>query len=233
MSRDAVFSFLGQVISIGGGAAAISYALFHFLAKSWIQNQLAKDLEIAKSELSLIAARQLKLHEREHIVFPEVWSKLNDAHASLAVVVSSIKEMPDLNRMPENEFAKWLERTDYSDEQKEYLGSEKNKNHAYSRIIEWRLLIEAEEKFKEFDAYLGSNRIFLDPQVKEKLDKILSLFRDVWMSQFLHWEGHRVTEGKSFLLEAHQKYKMEIKPIMIEIELLFQERLFPRKGNQG
>lgn len=233
MSRDAVFNFLGQVISIGGGAAAISYALFHFLAKSWIQNQLAKDLEIAKSEISLIAARQLKLHEREHIVFPEVWSKVNDAYASLGAVVSSVKEMPDLNRMPENEFTKWLERTDFSDDQKEYLGSEKDKNRAYSRIIDWRLLVEAEKKFIEFEAYLASNRIFLDPKVKEKLDKILSLFRDAWMSQRLHWEGYRVTEGRSYLFEAHQKYKMEIKPIMIEIELLFQERLFPRKGNQG
>ena len=99
MSRDAVFSFLGQVISIGGGAAAISYALFHFLAKGWIQNQLAKDLESAKSEISLLAARQLKLHDREYVVFPEVWAKLNKAFQSLGDAVISYRRIPDLQNM--------------------------------------------------------------------------------------------------------------------------------------
>jgi hypothetical protein len=231
MTHEVIFSFLGQVVSIGGGAAAIAYAVFHFLTKNWIQNQLAKDLEIAKSEISLIAARQLKLHDREHIVFPEVWSRLNDACASLGAAVSSLKESPDLDRMPEVQFKKWLESSDFSDQQREYLANEKDKNRAYNKISDWRLLVEAQGNYIKFETYLGSNRIFLDPRIKEKLDRILSLFKDVWMKKMLHWEGHRVTEGKSFLLEAHEKYRLEIQPIMIEIELLFQDRLFPRKGD--
>jgi hypothetical protein len=230
MMADVIFSYIGQIVLAGGGGALIAYLVFQFLGKSWIQNQLAKDLELAKSEISLLTARRMKLHDREYVVFPEIWSKLHKSSESLERAISAFKEFPDLNRMSQLEFAKWLERAELPEAHRDYLTVEKNKNQAYSRILDWRALVEANNDFLNFQIHYQSNRIFLSPDLKEKLDRIEALIKSVWIKKKLDFDGHKLSEGKSFLLEAHEKYKDEIKPIIKEIESLFQEKLFPGQG---
>jgi hypothetical protein len=230
MSRDAVFNFLGQVISIGGGAVAISYALFHFLAKGWIQNQLAKDLESAKSEISLLAARQLKLHDREYVVFPEVWAKLNKAFQSLGDAVISFRKIPDLQNMAAKDFDDWIKKAELSDAEQKLLITSSDKVRAYARILDFRSLSKAKEDFYKFHEYFHENRIFLSPDIKKKLEQVSDLLQGAWVDKHMDWEGHRPGEGESFLLEAWEKYDKKARPIMIEIEVLFQEKLFPNKS---
>jgi len=38
MSQE-IFEFIGQIIAIGGGAAAIAYAVFIFFGKKWIEDR--------------------------------------------------------------------------------------------------------------------------------------------------------------------------------------------------
>ena len=227
MTTDLIFSGLGQMIAAGGGGALVTFFLFKFLGKSWIENQLSKNLEVAKSEISLLAARKMKLHDREYVVFPEVWSKLNKAFASLGNAVISFREFPDLGRMSHAELETWMERSGLKDDEKAYLLGETDKIMAYSRILDWRSLLEANKDFVDFHTYLQSNRIFLSPEVKEKLDRIGSLLREVWVAKKMDWDGHKLNEGKSFLQEAYEKYDKQAKPIMAEIETLVQGKLFP------
>ncbi len=201
--------------------------MFQFLGKSWIEHQFAKNLEVAKSELSLLAARRMKLHDREYIVFPEVWSRLNKAFASLGNAVISFKEMPDLNRMREAEVRDWVERADLSEDEKNYVLSESDKVRAYSRILDWRSLQEANKDFVDFQTYFQSNRIFLNPEIKEKFDQIVSLMREAWVARKMDLHGHKLEDGKSFLFEAYSTYDKQVKPVMTEIETLVQGKLFP------
>ena len=136
MSGETVFSLIGEVVAAGGGGGLVAYILFSFLGRSWIENQLAKDLEEAKSEISLLAARKLKLHDREYIVFPEVWSKLNRAYGSLGKVVISFRWFPDFGRMAKDELADWIETSDLTDQERSYFVKEEDKIKAYGRILD-------------------------------------------------------------------------------------------------
>jgi hypothetical protein len=227
VTADLIFSWLGQLVAAGGGGALVAYGVFKFLGKSWIENQLAKDLEVAKSEISLLAARKMKLHDREYIVFPEVWSKLNKAFASLGNAVISFREIPDLGRMSEAELKTWVERSDLSEDEKAYLLGERDRFRAYSRILDWRSLRQANKDFVDFHNCLQINRIFLSPEIKEKLDQIGTFLRGAWVAKKMDWDGHKLNEGKSFLSEAYEKYDKQAKPIMLEIETLVQGKLFP------
>lgn len=230
---DLVFSWVGQLFAAGGGGAVISYALFRFFGKSWIESQLAKDLELAKAEISLLAARKMQLHEREYVVFPEIWAKLNAAYSSLGKAVFSFREIPDFDRMSEVYVQLWLDRSDLSDDEKRYFEGESSKFKAYNRILDWRSLIEANKDFVEFDNILQSNRIFLEPEIKEKLDHIGSLLRASWVAKKMDWDGHKmITDSRSFISEAYEKYEKEAKPIMKEIETLVQGRIFPDSQNR-
>jgi hypothetical protein len=233
MATDQFFSLFGQLVTAGGGGALIAFLIFRFLGTSWIENKLAKDLEIAKSEISLLASRKMKLHDQEYVVFPEVWSKLNRAFASLGSAVMSWREMPDLGRMSEDELRTWMERSELSEEEKSYLEKEADKIRAYNRILDWRSLREANHDFLEFHNCLQANRIFLSPDIKDKLDKIGGLLREAWVAKKMEWDGHKLTDGKSFLAEAYEKYNKQAKPIMTEIEELVQAKLFPPTDAKG
>ncbi len=226
MNTDMIFSWLGQLVAAGGGGAIVAFSVFRYLGKGWLENKLAKNLEAAKSEISLLAARKMKLHDREYVVFPEVWSKLNKAFSSLGVAVFSFRQMPDLGRMDPGEIESWAVQSNLSEDEKRFLLTEQDKNKAYGKILDWRDLAEANKDFRDFYTYLQENRIFLSPNVKLKLDEIAALLKASWVAKKMDRDGH-MPEGKSFSTEAYEKCYKEAKPIMDQIEGLVQERLFP------
>lgn len=225
-----VWAFIGQVITgISVGAFAI-VAIFRYLAKSWLQHELAKSLEAAKSEISLLSARRLKLHDKEYVVFPELWAKLNKSLNGLKRAIASFREMPDLDRMSEDQVSSWLSKSDFSDHEKEFFVSEGKKSisysRAYSRILDFRDLAAARQDFFEFHIYLENNRIFLRPALKEKLNKIDDLLWRAWVSKKMDLDGH----GRGEALEkAFGILDEKIMPLMVEIEDLVQSQIFPEK----
>lgn len=227
MTVDSIFGLLGQLVAAGGGGAVVAFALFRFFGESWIESELARRLEIAKAEISLLAARRMKLPDREYLVFPEVWAKLNKAVSSLGRVIISFREMPDLNRMSEADLSGWLDRSDLSDDERRFLAAATDKSIAYGRVLDWRALIEARAAFVDFHTYLQSNRIFLSPDLKERFDRIGQLIPESWIAKKMDWDGHSQTAGESFLTKAWDKYEKQVKPLMLEIEKLVQSRLFP------
>jgi hypothetical protein len=229
MTSNIEQQFLGlveQLIVASGGGAAIAYVIFRFLGKSWIENQLAKDLEIAKSEISMLATRRMKLHDREYIVFPELWSKLNNAFDSFDQAISLLRETPDFQIMGDNNLKDWLNHSDLSDNEKSYFAEERDKGRAYSKILERRDLLVAYKEFREFHKYLQSNRIFLSPEIKEKFDQIDGLIQESLTAKMMDLNGYS-DANNNFLLEALNKFTKQVKPLKVDIESLVQARLFP------
>jgi hypothetical protein len=195
-----------QLVVAGGGGAAIAYVIFRFLGKSWIENQLAKDLEIAKSEISMLATRRMKLHDKEYVVFPELWSKLNNAFDSLDQAITLFRESPDFQSMGVDSLNEWLNGSDLSDNEKSYFVGEKNKGLAYCKILERRDLLVAYKEFGDFHKYLQSNRIFLSPEIKENFDQIDSLIQESLTAKTMDLKGYS-NANNNFLLEALNKFK--------------------------
>lgn len=221
---DIILSVIGQLVVAGGGGAVIAFGLFRFLGKGWIENQLAKDLEAAKAEIALLSARRLKLHDREYEVFPAVWGNLKKAERLLGAAVASMRSVPDLDRLDDAGFEEWLAGASLTESEKKYLRSEPKKNDALIHLMEWQDLRLAQEAFQEFREHFQANRIFLRPDVKEKLDKIDDRLHSAWVAKQMHWEGHR--DG-GFLKESFSIYSKEIKPLVEEIEAMVQAQLFP------
>ncbi len=224
---ETIAGWLAQLLAAGGGGALVAYFVFKYLGDNWIKHRLAKNLEQAKSEISLLAALKLKLHDQEYVVFPEIWSKLNAAVAALGSAVSLFKEYADLDRMREDEFQKWLGRSDLNEHEKEFLLAQERKNNAYGRILDFRALRKANEGFIEFHTYLNDKRIFIDPVVKSKLDEIDDLLHSIWVDRKISLEDFGDGDSRKYWTDAWKKYKDTVKPAMVDIEALFQKKLFP------
>ncbi|PCI39885.1 MAG: hypothetical protein COB46_07830 [Rhodospirillaceae bacterium] len=224
-----------QVIIGGGGGAVIAWGMFAFLGKSWVKNQFAKDLEEAKAEISLLSSRRMKLHDKEYEVFPEMWEKLTQAFNSLERFIISFRQTPDFTRMTESKLKEWVEGSDLSDDEKSYFLETTDKHKAYMRILDFRDIHEAGNNLQKFHEHLQSNRIFLNPDIKDKFDEIDGLIRKSWAAKKINIEHPDDGAGRSLFFEAFDTYEKEIKPLMKEIEILIQNQLFPvsKTGTKG
>jgi hypothetical protein len=223
-----IWILVGKLLVAGGGGAVVAFAIFKFLGKSWIEHQLAKELETAKAEISILAARRLKLHDREYVVFPELWDKLNRAFNSLDRAIISLRHVPIFWKMPEAKLNDWMNHSDLSDDEKSYFLSEEDKSQAYGKILDWRDLIDAQKHSIEFHTYFQSNRIFISPEIKGKFNQIDTLIHEALVAKKMDSNGYS-GESKNYLIEALDKFDKQVKPLMVDIESLVQTRLFPER----
>jgi hypothetical protein len=227
-----IYEFLGKFILWVGSGAGGAFLLIKFLGQSWIENRFAKDLELFKAhklhEFDLLLTRKIKWHENEYEVLSKAWSKLIDAHDSLRKAIALLKSHPDFDSMTEDDFTKWIERSDFEDFEKEYFIKEKGKrNNAYSKIIDQRSLSEAHKAFLEFHRYFDRNKIFIRPHIKDSFQKADDHIWSAWTSQHMHLSspGSQV----DFLGQAYNEESKEIRPLINEIESIIQKELFPER----
>src|SRR5438270_8371291 len=113
MMGDIIQSMLaavGAVFAIGGGIAALAYALLRFFGEKWLnakfEERLAaykhaqqKELEELRFKINTLMDRTIKLHQREFDVLPEAWGRLRDTFNILHRVSLGFQQSPDVNAM--------------------------------------------------------------------------------------------------------------------------------------
>lgn len=224
---ESIGELILSVVVAGGGGALVALGLFKYLGQNWIKHQLAKDLELAKAEISLLSSRRMELHDKEYEVFPELWARLIKASNSLSASIASFKTMPDFSRMSDGDIREWADHRDLTEEEKSYFFESPDKVKAFDRIIEFRNIHEAEKCFDEFRQYLQANRIFLSPEIKEKFDQIEALLRKSWAAKKVDLDYQSDPGKTDFLMKALNLFEDEVKPLMSELELLVQNKLLP------
>ena len=240
-----------QLIGMASVAASTTTVIFVFLGKKWISHLFSKELEKekaelneqlehekaklsarteqAKSEISFHAAKRLSLHNKEYEVFPEIWSRLSDARDSLGPYLIEFRlAPPDLNRMGDDDFKKWLGRTDLEDDEKNEMLKAKadDRESQFNQIRDFQNLIRAQKAFLEFDTYLQKNRIFISPEIREKLDYIGDCLKKPWAERQTHFDLEGKIGGANLRVEAINILIEEVKPLMLEIENIIQEKFF-------
>ena len=228
-----IWGFVGKTVFAGGGGAVVAYGIFRFLGTSWIEHELATRLESAKAEILILAARRLKLHDREYVVFPELWANLNKICNSLTRAVASFQQMPDFSSMSEPDIDSWLKKAGLLDDERSFVIRQHDRALAYSRVLNVRDLNEAHKDYVEFRILFENNRIFLDPSIKRKFSAIDNLFWGSWVAKNMDLQGLSQYGKNDYLSEARKILHDKIRPLMEEIEELVQARLFPGSTVSG
>ena len=165
MFSDDIQRFVIEVITVGGGAAAIAYGIFVWLGKKWLEGKFAERLEAFKHEHTLqleqykyeinsLFNRVSKIHEREFEVLPTAWSKLQEAVGQVAQFTNPLQQYPDLDNMSETQVEEVLAKTGMTESQKEGIRHSDNRNQAYIKTIFWYDLNEAKKSVRVFHNYL-------------------------------------------------------------------------------
>ncbi len=221
------------IVAAGGGGAVIAFGIFKFFGQNWIKHLLAKDLEVAKSEISFHAAKRAKLHDKEYEVFPEIWALLCEAQASLAACLLEMRTFPDFTRFDEESFNHWLDSTDLNEDEKHVMIEAADRHATLNRILDLRNLKRAEKDYLKFQDCLQVSRIFISPDIRDMFVEVQQLFRKVWAAKKTDFDLTNQGEREQFFIEALNIYDDEVKPLISKLEKAIQVKLFPASEGEA
>jgi len=230
-----LFELVGKIVAwvaAGGGGA---FLFIKFWGEKWIENKFSKDLELFKAqklhEFDLLLTRKTAWHEKEHEVLSNSWKRIMEAKRTLGRSIAAFREHPDLANLDEKQIDKFIERNEFTQEEKEYFSSENDKNEAFNRISEYRDLEIARAAFSDFHQYFENNRIFLRPHIKEKFEQIDQYIWEAWVSKKMSLRSSSGTTD--FVLKSFETEKEKISPLIEDIEKIVQKELFPEQREES
>ena len=232
---DEFLKFIGQMVFVGGGAAAMALGLFYFLGKSLVDQKFAQALEKYRSEqnaeleklklkINTLFNKVVKIHDREYEILPGLWQKLVILKLEVARAVSMFKEMPDLDRFSEEALEDFFGAAEVPKLVADEIKKSSNKTHEYDKYLDRKQMNRALKAFQDFDDYYSANKIFLKKEVKEKFADISKKLWSVWASRKTSMTAPNAPTD--FWMKAHEQLTNEVEPLMNDIEDLVQKHLY-------
>lgn len=224
--------FVTGLIGIGGGAAVISYCLFQFMGKSWLENKFAKELEAfrhektkeiekLKIEIQSLLSGKLKLQDRDFKVLPEAWSMLNIAQKKLAQTVSPFQQYPDLKNLNKNELNQFLRELDLAPIIKKRIRAASDPSKEYVDAYTWKRIADVRNTIADFKDYVDTHSILMEPTLKAKFS---SVAQQMWSSIITKEVGHQSKDWK-MQREAWEELQKKVTPEIAQIETLINDCL--------
>jgi hypothetical protein len=195
---NSILQYVAKLLLVGGSGAAVAYALFRYLGKSWIESKFAERLESLKHDQAIELQRlrvqiesmlsgTLKLQELEFKVLPEAWSKLDEAYALLRWVTASAQEFPKIVGLTDSELSEYLSKVhpEFLDSQVTRIIAAREgheRDAQYQEILLWQRLRLAKKTLSELETYIAGNGLLLPLQLKRQFLEIIPHLRGALIS---------------------------------------------------
>lgn len=231
MAVEKVLIFIGQIVLYGGGAAAISYGLFMYFGKKWLDNQFAKSLEKFRSkqdqelehyrfEINSLFNRISKIHEKEFEILPEAWKKLVLASGHVMDTISPLQTYTDLTYKSESEIDQILDKYNLDQFSKNEIKGSLDINKAYQKMVGENKIVNANKSVGELHNYLIYYKIFLNKELYDDFDNADKLFTKVLGELEINKASKRGITSREYFLQRE-----EIIALMEGISSRIQQRL--------
>lgn len=229
---EEVTKFFLQILIYGGGSSVISYLLFQWLGKTWIENKFAQrldqlrhqqalELQRLRVEIDAMLSGALKLQEKEFLVLPEAWAKLDEAHGLVNWLVAPLQQYADVNRMSSTQLEEFLDGTEFSASQKDEIRGSHDKSKNYQEILFWHRLHKVKRAFSDLQTYVARDGIFLPPELESKFKAISEM---LWSAVISKEVGHEAEDWK-MQRNGWDKVRAEAEPLYLDIKTHIKERL--------
>lgn len=185
------------------------------------RHEQALELQKLKVEIDALLSGAIKLQEKEFLVLPMAWEKLDEAHMQISSLVSPLQQYTDVKKMSTQQLDDFLNNTGFTETQKNEIKTAQDKGKSYREMVFWFRLHKAKEAFRELQNYTARNGIFLQKELK---DKLTAITKTLWSAVVSKEIGY---EAKDFEMQnkGWTKIKEETEPLYKEIEDYIHSRL--------
>ncbi|AMD60912.1 hypothetical protein AWN88_22605 [Agrobacterium tumefaciens] len=219
-----------------GGAAAVGYGLFKWLGEKWIDQKFEKQMEAYRTEqtrelerlrhkINGVFDRTIRLHTKEFEVLPDLWGKLVEAHAWSSNYVSPLQSYADVGRMDDEELTEYLDGTTFMAVQKRDVKAETNpheRQKVFTKIADLYRHNDAMQRIREFAVALRKEGIFVKPEIRADMDKLLTLIRNAVFER----RSNEEDDIRPRLRDDYKLFKSDAQPLLDKIEQDVAARLW-------
>lgn len=228
------------VLGLGGltvaGIVFASYQLFKWYGGKWVDQRFQKELEGFKSEhqrelerlrhkINAVFDRTIRLHSKEFEVLPEIWGRLVDARSWAGAYIAVFRQYADVGRMGDEELKEFLIGTEFSEAHKREVLDESARNrrqNIYNELSDAYLYRKANQIMIDFNGYFRKNGIFVQPELKGKIDKLFDMLHGAMLEHRINTEDKPVPRMR----DAYKLLDSEGKALFAEIEQEVAKRLW-------
>ena len=191
-----VFTVVGEIIGIGVPTGGAVYLGSKWLIEKWMDHQFAERLaELRKehdaalkhiqSSIDHQIHRAKKLYDTEFDVLTKSWNMLEELYGHVVDTSRTAPIFTEWDTATKDEIRAVLDTAEpeFSDEDKRQVVDAEDPSDEYRVVYNYRRAFVYEAASKEFGHYLGSNGIFMRPEIRERF-KRLSLLITLVFSEF-------------------------------------------------
>jgi hypothetical protein len=181
----------------------------------------ARELERLRAEVDALLSGAIRLQEKEFKVLPEAWALLHSARQHIRSVVSPAQQYVDVDRMNDSELKEFLERTVFTDSQKNSILTASKKMDAYINLYTGYAINDAIRRFGKFNRYIDRNSIFLPPDIANMFEGASKL---LWSAVIDKRVGHEIDDFK-MQSDAWRNLERDFSPLYEQIMKAIKKRL--------
>ncbi len=197
-----VLTHLGQWAFTVASACLAAWTLFRFLGTKWIDAHFQKDLaefnakknaeleaikssqaielEHLRGRIQRLFDRTAKLHQNEFEVLPKIWDLMTKAVSETITFTARMQSYPKISHMGSGELDEFFKASELVVWQQGELRSLKGKamDDKLHEMVFWIRLRRVEKRHWDFQNYLISHGIFIEPGLREKFRDLSNLNYD-------------------------------------------------------
>jgi hypothetical protein len=192
----AVLSWLAQAIVASGltilGFVGLKSTLDHYFQRkiAAFKHEQDKGIEGLKADLAHLGDRGRRANEREFDALSGIWDAFVDAFLKTNQAIISYRSFPDLDRLPAEDLAAFLEITELSTPQRQQVASATKKVDMYSKIMDLRGINIAGSAIFETRLLLRQKGIFVQTSMVDEFKNALEMLGKAQIERHIEFQ-HR------------------------------------------
>lgn len=143
----------------------------HAVELEQLKNEQNRQIELLRADIGHLQDRGKHSNEREYAALTEIWEKFSELHTATNNCVMGFAQFPDLQRMDDDGIAKFLDKNDFTEEERAVVRDAANKNDGFTRVVRVRSVAQARSAYFDFRGRFDKQNIFIPKTLADSLDE--------------------------------------------------------------
>jgi hypothetical protein len=141
----------------------------HAVELEQLKNEQNRQIELLRADIGYLQDRGKHSNEREYAALAEIWEKFWELHTATDNCIRGVLPVLDLQRMDDDRIAKFLDKSDLTEDERAVVQSAADKDRAFSRVFKMRSIAQARSAYFDFRARFDKQNIFIPKSLADDL----------------------------------------------------------------
>jgi hypothetical protein len=187
-----------------------------------LKAEQSRELERLKEQLNHLGDRGRRSNEMEFVAIQTVWKTFVKAWLSANTCVGAMIQIPDFDRMSDDEVKKLAASSGFSDRDQETLLRSADRKEEYARLVNWQKVNEARKDIYQARLILREQRIFMPSEITKQFSDVIERMSSVQVERQVALEH----PGARDQFEVSAAWIKDCLPVFEDIATQANRRLF-------